>query len=243
MALVKPQQDPVALIVKFFANEQGRDKFNKFIQYGARFLMYQCLQNDPKSEWAKTWKGLFILFRDARKLIRLMKVFAEIQKIQQFTAKPVLGTKEMVQIAGAAGLGTYWVFDNLVFLSKSGIWANRDEWAKLSMFGWWVGIVSAVIVDGMTLSDSFAREEKLKASLRQASGAEADNIKKELSSLTATRFNLYLQFPKNFGDLIPASNGWNLTEKIIGHNFNDGIVGLGGLVSSSVVMYNVFKTL
>ncbi len=38
---------------------------------------------------------------------------------------------------GAAGLGTYWIFDNLVFLSKSGIWANRDEWAKVRTISAW----------------------------------------------------------------------------------------------------------
>ncbi len=46
------------------------------------------------------------------------------------------------------------------------------------MFGWWVGIVSAIIVDGMAVSDNFAREEKLKSELRAAPAGEQEQLKK-----------------------------------------------------------------
>jgi len=246
--------DNLALFVKFFNNENGRDKFYKVIQYGARFLMWYCQQQDAKSEWAKRWKSLFIYMRDGRKLARFFKTAVEIQKIQVLL-KQQPSLKQTAAVLSAAGLGMYWFFDNLVWLANSKFIDDKkkDQWNKLGAFGWWIGIVFAIVNDTISLQENFAKEEKLKKSLTvlRSSATVADQSvqdeiakqQKELATVYNQRSTLYLNYPKNIGDLCPASNGWNLTSMVLGSNFNDGVVGIGGLVSGSIVCYNVYKGL
>lgn len=87
-------------LIALLFHSAGRDKFNKTIQYASRYLWWhycnaglssQCplltpfprvspnthlraCNADPKNEQGLKYKGLFVLFRDARKLDRILKV-------------------------------------------------------------------------------------------------------------------------------------------------------------------------
>jgi len=249
MATPAQKLDTLGYAVKFFASEQGRDKFNKVVQYAARLFAWHLLNADPKSEWGKRWKGLFAYTRDARKLVRIFKTLNEYQKIQALVGQdPSL--KQGIQLIGALGLSFYWAFDNLIYLAKADFLAkDRVEiWGKLSNFGWWTGITSAVIIDVWALTDNFAKEEKIKKQLQAAKSTpdkseDADKLSKELKSLYAARSTLYLNFPKNFGDWLISANGWNLPANTLGSNFNDGVIGLAGITSGSIVIYSEIKKL
>jgi hypothetical protein len=48
------------------------------------------------------------------------------------------------------------------------------EWAKLSMLGWWVGITTALLVDGMALRENITKESKLRSNLTTLSKPSAE---------------------------------------------------------------------
>ena len=50
-------------------------------------------------------------------------------------------------------------------------------------------------------------------------------------------FDLALNLVKNFGDLAVAGQACGLPAKMLGVNFNDGVCGLGGLISASITCY------
>lgn len=108
--------DTLGYLVKFFGNEQGRDKFNKIVQYGARLIAHELKIRDSKDPLVPRFTGLFQHTRDTRKLLRWFKQFAELQKIQ-LLLKQQPSTKQNLQILGALGLFLYWV-------SKSSITYN-----------------------------------------------------------------------------------------------------------------------
>eukprot|EP01083_Nonionella_stella_P266569 901594_1 len=57
--------------VKLTSKSDGRDKFNKLIQYGARYLAYRHLSVDPKDPTGLKLRKLFVTVANARKLDRL----------------------------------------------------------------------------------------------------------------------------------------------------------------------------
>jgi hypothetical protein len=77
--------------------EIGRDKFNKGVQNVARLLMYFYVTKDPKSELAAKWRATFILFRDFRKLDRLFKGLADIEKARELAAVRLIVTFHLFQ--------------------------------------------------------------------------------------------------------------------------------------------------
>lgn len=233
--------DNLAKLNKFFLNEAGRDKFNKVIQYGSRFLMYHLLTSDPKSEYGLAFKSLFGLTRDCRKIVRLFKFLSEYEKIQVLLSKPT-SQKQIIQIIGASGLSAYWFYDNLLWLAKGGMLKADENWSKLSMLGWWIGIVTSVIMDVQTLQESYESETKLRSKFDSTTDyADRINTQIQIDSLLSTRTNLYLNFVKNTGDFLISSNGWNLTKNVMGDNLNDGIVGLAGVISGSAVCASVWR--
>jgi len=241
--VVTPQVDHLAKLNKFFLNEAGRDKFNKIIQYGSRLLAYHLLSADPKSEWGKSFSALFALTRDCRKIVRLLKFLAEYEKIRNLLQKQPTTQKQFVQLVGAAGLAAYWWFDNLVFLSKGKMLTANPEWAKYSMQGWWVGILCGAIIDIQSLHESYKSESELRSQLRlDGSVTPEDSSKKaKLNELLSARTTLYLNCVKNAGDFLISSNGWDLPKTLLGQNFNDGVVGLAGVISGTAVCTTVWR--
>ena len=49
-----------------------------------------------------------------------------------------------------------------------------------------------------------------------------------------------LNLLKNLGDMVTASQGVGLPKMLLGFDFNDGQVGLGGLTSAAITCYQLF---
>lgn len=49
-----------------------------------------------------------------------------------------------------------------------------------------------------------------------------------------------LNLLKNLGDMVTASQGVGLPKMLLGLDFNDGQVGLGGLTSAVITCYQLF---
>jgi hypothetical protein len=230
--------------VKFFSNEQGRDKFNKFVQYYARYMMARNLQADPKSEVGLKYKALFALFRDARKLDRLFKGAYEYDKLVDILKNPD-PVQKYVGALGRVGFAAYWTFDNLAYLSTTKFVQPREEFAKYSFYGWWVGLACNLVLDSITLNKSFAEETKIKnerdAKNRAGTPDPPAAVRAKLDAIAAKRFDLYLNFPKNLGDLLVAGNGAKFHEKLLGYSFGDQTVGVAGMIPALIVMYQTGK--
>ena len=269
---VKPAQDTVVLINRFFANEQGRDKFNKVIQYGSRYIAYQLLTADPKSEYGLKFNKLFAFTRDCRKILRLFKWLNEYDKLTTLLSSPSTphSTRQQLLVLSAVGMSAYWFFDNLTYLVKGGMLKDNPQYAKLSMLGWNVGLTCSMIIDTQTLIDNLQRERDLRAALglpptglldvdalregvkaggvgvagssSSAEGSEDGRMRQELVGLYNVRLNLLLNFIKNGGDWLISANG-SWLDRVLGYQLNDGIVGIAGTVSGLATMTQIWRGL
>ena len=268
MSFAKPQQDTIVLVNRFFANEQGRDKFNKVIQYGSRYLAYQLLTADPKSEWGLRFNKMFAFTRDCRKILRLMKWLNEYEKLEKLLANPATqsSSRQQLLVLAAVGMSAYWLFDNATYLVKGGMLQDNPNYARLSMLGWNVGLTCQLILDTQTLLDNLQRERDLRTALGlpatglldvdalregkaggsssggSAEGEEAGRMRQELVGLYSARLNLMLGFVKNGGDwLISANGSW--LDRAVGRTLNDGVVGIAGTISGLATMAQVWRGL
>jgi len=267
----KPNET-VVLVNRFFANEQGRDKFNKVIQYGSRFMMYHLLTADPKSDWGRRFKLMFVLTRDCRKILRLFKWVGEYEKLERLFNQPNAASSHttQIQIVGTLGMAAYWFFDNMTFLVKGGMIQQDERYAKLSMLGWWVGISCSMIIDTQALINNLNRETHLRTALGLPSKGMLDmealqltithkqsailtaspntddltlKQRQELLSLYSARLNLLLNFVKNGGDWLISANGSDIIPQLLGYPLNDAIMGIAGTVSGLAVITQVVRGL
>jgi len=209
---------------------------------GSRFLAYHLLTADPKSEWGKSFSGLFALTRDCRKIVRLLKFLGEYEKIRNLLQKQPVTQTQIIQLIGATGLSAYWFFDNLVYLSKGKMLTANPEWAKYSMQGWWIGIICNAIINLQNVNKSFQDESEIRSSMH-SDGANTEDAQKKikLNQLISDRTTLYLNCVKDAGDFLISSNGWDLPKHLIGENFNDGVIGLAGVISGAAVCTTVWR--
>ena len=80
MSASKPSMSNLVLVNRVLANEQGRDKFNKVIQYGSKLVAFYLLTADPKSEYGAKFNKMFAFTRDCRKILRLLKWASEVER-------------------------------------------------------------------------------------------------------------------------------------------------------------------
>lgn len=68
-------------------------------------------------------------------------------------------------------------------------------------------------------------------------------VVENLDDLSETRRKLILEIAKNVGDLIIASNGALIPYRILGKQFSEKWVGVGGMVSAGISVYQVWENL
>lgn len=75
----------------------------------------------------------------------------------------------------------------------------------------------------------------------ESSGAlTQEEIKKKQKDFELRKFNQYLNVIKFSGDSITSTSmlGWD--QQFLGVQFNDGLIGLGGLTSALIACYNTY---
>ena len=107
------------------------------IQYGSRFLMHALLYHP---ETSNRFRSLFENMRDARKLFRLFKFVVEIRKLEQLLQNASKQPDEfslLLQIGARVGYFGYWLFDNLLIMSKIKLLKkDPSTFNKPAMFFW-----------------------------------------------------------------------------------------------------------
>lgn len=216
---------------QLIGNLGGRDKVNKSIQYGAKLMKYivsHYASSDP--ELAKKFGNLSNGVGLSRKVDRLFKSLIELQKaIDAYNTLQLNNSESTIKyltIFAAFSYFFYWYFDNQVFLSKIKVFpsidaaAKKETAAKFQFFG----IIAMIILIKLKLDKINAK------SIDNTDNSKQDKIEQDIWINKLKLLGL-------FGDLIVSSNNAGYVKRLRGENFNDGIVGISGLISALTVLY------
>jgi peroxin-11B len=226
--------------ISWINKTEGRDKFCKAIQYASRFITWTTLTSNP--EVSKRFNGLFVGMRDARKLFRLFKSINEYQKITQLLNK--IEEDEFAfyfNILNRLGFLGYWFFDNLNILSKVNfLKLDAKKNAKIGAIFWFFALIFALVLEIRNLIRVSHQQIQLEKDLANCKEEELDVTKNRLKALKLKKKGIVLNIIKSLGDLITASQGSEIAPKLLKINFNDGWVGIGGLVSALITSYQLY---
>jgi hypothetical protein len=149
-------------------------------------------------------------------------------------AKGELDHKTALAILGRFSFLIYWIFDNLSILGTVKV-VNVDvkKMNKYASTFWFVGIIFNIISSVTKLAELSEKQQGLK---RKENSPE---IKRSLQTLQKQKFGEILNLVKFNGDLIPASNGSQISTKL-GINFTETHCGVGGFISAIISMYQAY---
>jgi len=115
----------------------------------------------------------------------------------------------------------YWIFDNIQILATiKFITADPAYHLKLASFGWFVGCLFGIVRHIYDILEQLNKK------------TEEKNNKVIIKNI--------IDIIGKLGDLLVSANGLGIPEKILGKAFNDGILGLCGLIASLVALYNLY---
>lgn len=180
--------------------------------------------------------------RDARKLFRLFKSINEYQKITQLLNK--IEEDEFAfyfNILNRLGFLGYWFFDNLQILSKVNfLKLDPKKNAKIGAIFWFFALIFALVLEVRNLIRVSHQQIQLEKDLANCKEEELDVTKNRLKALKQKKKGIVLNIIKFLGDLIPASQGSEIAPNLLKINFNDGWVGIGGLISALITSYQLY---
>lgn len=221
--------------LKTLESTNGRDKLGKLLQYAARFCAWYLAKYNPqdKASIAKA-VGVQKGIASARKLTRLLKWWGMILKIQEAFAKKGLNhsVTEILRHLSTFGLANYFFWDNLNWAISLGlIKGDAAKYGKWSMYGWFAGLVFAIMADTIALVKAVKDHQKTKSdsSSPTASSGSCCGL---LAPAVAQKFAL--TYAKNIGDLCVATKGIQLYE------FSEGWLGICGMVASLVGFHELW---
>jgi len=220
----------VAHYLKFVATTVGRDKLLRTVQYFARFYAWYLLRtNAAKSAiepWAQTKKQLGLI----RKFMRIGKNVEHLKAAAVASdAKGMDPVLKYTAVGRQIGYFGYLTFDAATVLDAAGIrkWEGAKK-AQTQAFKFWAaGLTFSVVAQVYTLWRLKQRE--LAIDKKDGEGVvESKRIAKER---TASQ----IQFISDLCDLtVPLS-------ALAWVNYDDGVVGLAGTVSSLIGVYTQWK--
>ena len=206
----------------------------KAIQYSARFLMHHTKSDQ---ETSARFRSMFVNMKDARKLFRLFKGINEIQKVKNLLVKTPAGMDEfdlLLALATRIGFFGYWLFDNLLILSKVKMINKKPKsFLKPAMFCWWLANTFNILAALKKLR-SIKRELKAKLNLIRKDPSKEEVFRDRIKALKTQRNAKIRALFKSCGDFVTSANGWGLVNKL-GLKVNDGQIGVCGLVSSLMI--------
>jgi hypothetical protein len=94
------------------ATVEGRDKFFKMIQFGARFMKWFALQ-DGDGASSEAWNNLYVTVQEGRKSVRWLKGLNKINQVFDEVPKAESTARKLFLICQHLGLGMHWHFDYL----------------------------------------------------------------------------------------------------------------------------------
>ncbi|EOO01792.1 putative peroxisomal biogenesis factor 11 protein [Phaeoacremonium minimum UCRPA7] len=220
----------VAHYLRFVATTVGRDKVLRTLQYFARFYAWYLLRTNGTKADIAPWDAVKKQFGLARKIMRAGK------NVEHFKAAAVAAdAKTMDPVLRYAAVGRqlgyagYLTLDLATLLDAAGIRKSPSakKFQTEAYRFWAIGILCSVVAQLYT--QYRLKEREAKVDKKEGEGVvESKRIAIERS---ASR----LQLLSDVCDLtVPtAALGWA--------NFDDGLVGIAGTVSSLIGLYTQWK--
>ena len=138
----------------------------------------------------------------------------------------------VVEILSKLGFFFYWIFDNIQILANiKFINADPQYHLKIASWGWLIGIVFALVKNLMDLAKLLNEKQKQACCMDE----KEKKIDPKLDFLI---LKTLVDISGKLGDLIVASNGSGLAQKLFGKGFSEGTLALGGLWASLVALWN-----
>lgn len=206
---------------------------------------------------------------NARKLFRVLKSLLEYKKINAILGKAdsLALHKLILQLVPRVAFFFYWIFDTFLVLAKIKVLPNIDlkkityRWAAC----WTVANLTSLlgaIIEIVEMSGEITRIQLKKRQLsvmtaqmnqtksltnnQKDDGSNAkytlENFSKQEKQLDKLRFAQILIAIKSCGDSITSTSGLGWPKKYLGYEFNDGLIGLGGLTSAVISCYQIYPT-
>ena len=185
---------------------------------------------------------------NARKLFRLFKSLLEYKKINELLGKAdsMQLHKFILTLIPRIAFFFFWLFDHLVILQKIKVLPNVDikwvthKWA----FCWFIANTTTAIAAIVDLVSLAKEQAKLIAQKRvqQANGNQksTDEMRQKEKEIELKKFNAKLTLIKCLGDNITATQALGWPKQFFNFEFNDGMVGCGGLASALISCYNAY---
>ncbi len=194
------------------------------------------------------WLSYLANMSKARKLFRLFKSVNEYHTLMAFLDDCSDGMPQLVLgVITRLGLFVYWIFDNLQVLTMINfLKGNPDNYKRIGMMGWFFSLLATVINHLMKLYEKYEGLAQDAAALERAKARGPDG-KDRVEMLLKTKaikqaqiFSSYLAIIKSLGDLTTASAGSGIAKKIFKRQPNDGMIGVGGSISSVISLYSAW---
>lgn len=216
--------------LKTLESTNGRDKLGKLIQYAARFCAWYLAKYNPqdKASIAKA-QGVQKGVASARKLTRLLKWWGMLIKIQDSLLKKGFNHSitEILRHLSTFGLANYFFWDNVNWSIGLGlIKGDATKFAKWSMWGWFFGLVFAILADTVELMKAIKLHQKTRIEHSASPAVVNNSCCGLLPNSVAQKFAL--TYAKNIADLCIATKGVQL------YDFSEGWLGICGMVAALV---------
>jgi len=216
--------------LRYVATTVGRDKVLRTLQYFSRFYAWYLYRTNGTPASIAPFEAIKKQFGLARKLMRVGK------NVEHFKAAAVAADSKGMDpvlkycaVGRQLGYGGYLTFDALTYLDAAGIRPSpaAKRLSREAYKAWFMGLAFSAVGGLYTLYR--LRERELAVNKEDGEGVvESKRIQKERAAIN-------LQLLSDLCDLtVPSSAlGWA--------NFDDGIVGLAGTVSSLLGVYSAWK--
>ncbi|KIM34408.1 hypothetical protein M408DRAFT_325815 [Serendipita vermifera MAFF 305830] len=234
----------VSKSLKIWATTLGRDKTYRAIQYFARFYAYILLTRGDKDA-AQRWNALKNHLGLGRKLMRLGKPLEHLQaalKASQSIALSRQSAERFTTVARQLCYAGYLAFDAVV-------WANSvkfinllppkaDRTLRISLRFWFAGILFG-LGNGLLKAGRLANEAKALKAVGTTEKSVGDNAANEtkLKVLERERAAVRYQMLLDLMDMWIPATGLGVV------NFNDGVVGLLGVITSVMAFRSQWNSL
>lgn len=226
----------VAHYNKFVATTVGRDKTLRVIQYFSRFLQWYTYRTNHSASTVNTIKAIqanFGLVRRALRLGKFVEHFKAAGVALSETKDPVL---KYLQAGRQLGYALYFSWDNLTYpfyANLSPTFSKTSETMaqlqKRAYQAWLVGLLCNVAAGIYTYNLQMqAQKQKTQA------GSDGEKTV-ELKALEKEKAGTRLQLISDLCDITIPTAGLKYLE------FDDGIVGLAGTVSSLIGWYAAWQ--
>lgn len=182
----------------------------------------------------------------ARKLFRLFKTVNEYHKVIGLLSKSQDDEFDLyMNILSRVFFGAYWVFDNLAVLSAiKFLKQDKVKLTKSASWCWFLALLVGLVLYVRNLvyesNNAITLEKAIHNATAKDRQGEVVDKNKELGKVNQKKTDLWLNIIKTVGDMITASQGAGIPRKLLGIDFNDGAIGIGGFVSAAITEYQLY---